>query len=42
VTGIPSELKYSKFLDAYNNKAQLCKEKTEAVIKIHSLRFAKK
>jgi hypothetical protein len=37
-----SQLKYSKFLGAYNNKAKLCKEKTEAVVKIHSLGFAKK
>lgn len=42
VTVIPSELKYSKFLGAYNNNAQLCKEKTGAVIKILSQGSAKK
>ena len=37
-----SKLKYPKFLDAYNNKAILCKEKTEAMIKILASLFAKK
>jgi hypothetical protein len=42
VTTTPSKLKYPKFLGAYNNKAVLSKVKTEAMINIHGIGFAKK